>query len=310
MYDKDVVLQHIKKEIEKMTKFKSIISKSWVYCAAAALIIGSSSVMAFALDNNVPEKAAANVVPIAAAVQQNTQVPSYSAELKTPYTVIDNSKNFDDLREKIKLKLSYIQGITTEQIEQRCNEIIANMTPAEKDISAEQAAAYAANILTKAYNVDFTGYIAEASFSRSPIPNTDSWSVVFRAPQEIQDRDKERTKSYFAGVDSVKGTMQYASFFDDSFDTVRSKNLKDTAWKDTAVQAILKVMPENVSINTIRVVMATPETGVSVVCELSDGSALAVRLVGENMEAATYVFFPNGYDGSMDDKPVLENGLG
>ncbi|WP_088187343.1 hypothetical protein [Desulfosporosinus sp. FKA] len=55
---------------------------------------------------------------------------------------------------------------------------------------------------------------------------------------------------------------------------------------------------------------ATPKTGVSVVCQLSDGSACAVRLTGDNKEAAAYRYFPNGYDGSWDYHPVTANGVG
>jgi len=47
-----------------------------------------------------------------------------------------------------------------------------------------------------------------------------------------------------------------------------------------------------------------------VVSELSDGSACAVRLSGENKEAVAYQYFPNGYDGSWDYHPVTSNGVG
>lgn len=81
-------------------------------------------------------------------------------------------------------------------------------------------------------------------------------------------------------------------------------------WKDKAEQAISVFIPENVSITSSKVLSATPETGVTVVCELSDGTAYAVRLIGENKEATVYIYFPNGYDGSLDYKPVTEKGLG
>ncbi|MCB8814333.1 hypothetical protein [Desulfosporosinus shakirovi] len=69
-------------------------------------------------------------------------------------------------------------------------------------------------------------------------------------------------------------------------------------------------MPEEVSITSSKVIYATPETGVMVVSELSNGSACAVLLTGENKEVAVYIFFPNGYDGSLDLKPITENAVG
>lgn len=293
-----------------MTKFKTTINKTWIFAAATALIIGSSSVMAFALNNNVPENAKGNVIPYTAAANQNIQNQTSQIEVKAEYTVIDLSKNRTVNEDKIKTKLSMTKGITPEQIEEKYNQIIANMTPSEKDISAEQAAACAADLLKKAYKVDFTGYTAEASFFRNPIPNSSNWIVMFKAPQEVKDVEQERIKSYVASVDSVNGAMLDASFYDYAYEEVISKDLNSPAWKEKAEEKVLIFIPENLSIVNSKVVMATPETGVTVVCELSDGTAYAVRLIGDNKDAAVYVYFPNGYDGSMDYKPVIENALG
>lgn len=291
-----------------MSKLKTLIGKTWVYVAAAAIIAGSSSTMAFALNNNIPENASKNAVPFTSSTKDNIQTQTSKAEITAEYSVIDLSKNWhgSERETAIKTKLSMIKGITPDQIEKKYNEIISNMTPGKKDVSAEQAAAYAADILKKAYGVDFTGYTAQASFSRSPVPNADSWTVIFYAPNEAQN-----TKRYLASVDSVNGTMLDASFYDlDYRAEEHNKNLGDPEWINKAQQKISKLLPENISIDSSKVVSATPETGVTVVCELSDGSACAVRLTGENKEAAAYIYFQNGYDGSLDYKPLSTNGVG
>lgn len=110
--------------------------------------------------------------------------------------------------------------------------------------------------------------------------------------------------------DTDRALGDYVSSYDLSYEIEISKNLKDPMWKDKAEQAISVFIPENVSITSSKVLSATPETGVTVVCELSNGTTYAVRLIGENKEATVYVYFPNGYDGSLDYKPVTEKGLG
>ena len=204
------------------------------------------------------------------------------------------------------------KGNTPEMIEEKSNAILANMIPSEKDITAQQAAAEAEGILKKAYGVDFEGYTAEASFSRSSVPNSDNWTVIFRSPEEMQNRDRKDVKSYLASVDSVNGTILNASSYDRNFTEENSdnKNLNDPVWKNKAEEAISRLKPENVSITSSKVVSAIPAGGVSVVFELSDGSACAVRLTGENKEIAAYVYFPNGYDGSFDYNPPTANAVG
>lgn len=290
-----------------MSKIKTIANKTWVFVAAAAIIAGSGSTMAFALNNNVPGAAAKNLAPFTASTQEKSQTQISKAERTAEYSVIDLSKGWpdQDREQLIKDKLNSIKGITPAEMEKKYNEIIANMTPGKKDISAEQAAAYAADILKKAYNVDFTGYTAQASFSRSPVPNSDSWTVIFHGPDE-----GDKTQRYLASVDSVKGTMLDASSFNLDYREEHNKDLNDPAWKETAVQKISKLMPENVTITGSKVVSAIPAAGVTVVCELSDGSAYGIRLTGEDKEAAAYIYFPSGYDGSLDYKPMTENGVG
>ncbi|SHI24497.1 hypothetical protein [Desulfosporosinus lacus] len=286
-----------------MKKLKEIAAKTWVIGAGALLILGSSSAMAFALDPNVPESSSAYVV--ATNTQETTNNFSLETGVTAEYSVIDLSKGSPERDKLIRDKLSLTEDITPEQIEEKFKDIISNSIPGAKDISAEQAAAYAADILKTAYNVDFTSYTAHASFSKNPMPNSDNWTVIFHAPNE-----DNTTQRYIASVDSVNGSMLDASSFNLSYLVDNSKNPEDPEWKNKAEEDIARLMPEEVSITSSKVIYATPETGVMVVSELSDGSACAVRLTGENKEAATYIFFPNGYDGSLDLKPITENAVG
>lgn len=282
-----------------MKKLKEIMSKTWIFVAGVVLIIGSSSAMAYALDRNVPESASA--ISAAMNTKETSKSTSISTGVTAEYSVIDLSKNTHELQKHIKEKLGMTKGITPEQIEEKQKSIIANLTPGAKDISAEQAAAYAADILKKAYNVDFKGYTAKASFSRNQLPNSDNWTVMFDSPEEAQKKDQKPTeKFYVATVNSVNGTMQDASYFDPAYSPYINKNLKDPAWMEKAEQDISAILPENVTIKSSKVISAIPEDGVTVISTLSDGSACSVRLTGENKEAASYIFFPNGYDGSLD----------
>ncbi len=292
-----------------MFKIKTLASKSWIFVSAAVIIVGSSSAMAFTLNNNVPESASANIAPSTAAIKENIQTQASKAAITANYTIVDRSKSWldDEQKKVLKDKLSNIKGkgITPQQIEEKYNEIISNMIPGEKDMSAEQAAAYAVAILQKAYGVDLTGYTAEATFSRNLVPNSDNWEVIFHAPQET-----ESTKRYYVSVDSVDGTMLNAGCYTLDYTEENSKDLGNTNWKDKAAQEISKLMPENVSITDSKVVCTVPLKGAMVVCELSDGSAYAVNIAGENKEAIAYQYFPDGYDGSWDYHPVTADGVG
>lgn len=285
------------------------VKKIWIYGATAGIIIASSSTMAYALNNNIPENASASVVSSANVPKANNQTPASNVKITAEYKVVDQSQITPDLeRTKALLtdKLSASgKDITPEQVEEKSKVFLANTIPGDKDISAEQAAAYAAAILQKAYGVNFTDYTADTSFSRSTVPNSDNWTVIFHAPNE----DKS-SKRYLATVNSVSGSILNASLYDFTNSEVDSKNVQDPEWMKTAEADIAKLIPENVSITSSKVVAATPLIGVMVVSELSDGSACAVRLSGENKEAAAYQYFPNGYDGSWDYHPVTANGVG
>ena len=290
-----------------MFKIKTLVGKLWVFVAAVVIIGGSASIMAFALDNNIPENASANAAPYTAVSKESGQVQAPETGITAEYTVVDLSKKAPDgkLRDEIKHKLSLAKDISPEQIEEKYNAIVANTIPGEKDISAEQAAAYAAGIVKKVYGVDLTGYTAEASFSRNPVPNADNWGVIFHAPKEDPS-----TRRYNASVDSVNGTMLDFGCYTLDFREEKDRDLENPEWKDKALQTISRLMPEDASIVGSKVVSAIPAGGVTVVCELSDGSAYAIRLSGENKEAAACQYFPDGYDGSWDYHPVTTEGVG
>jgi len=290
-----------------MFKLMPQVKKIWIYGAAAGIIIASSSTMAYALNNNIPENASASVVSSANVPKENNRTPASNLKITDEYNVVDLSKQKIDitqLKDELKNKAANV-GVTPEKLDEECKAILASRVPGDKDISADQAAAYAAAILKKAYSVDFTGYTAEASFSRNSVPNSDNWTVIFHTSNE----DKS-SKRYLADVNSVTGAMLNASVNLSFREEANNKNLQDPEWVKTATDDIAKLMPENVSITSSKVVAAIPQTGVMVVCQLSDGSACAVRLSGENKAAAAYQYFPNGYDGSWDYHSATGNGVG
>lgn len=290
-----------------MIKTKTLINKTWVFAAAAVIIVGSSSAMVFALNNSIPESNSANAARSTKSTKSYNQAESPKTGITAEYTLIDLSKNEPDPagRDAFYDKMM-VYDLSTEQIDEKYRAMIANTIPGEKDITAEQAAAYAAGIVEKAYGVDLAGYTAEASFSRNPVPNSDNWGVIFHAPEETASSVR-----YSASVDSVSGIMLYAGTYSLDFRAEgNNKNLEDPAWLNTAVQDITRLLPEHVSITNSKVVCALEIGGVSVVCELSDGSAYAVRLSGENKDAAAYQYFPEGYDGSWDYHPPTANGVG
>ncbi len=295
-----------------MFKNKKFISRAWIFVVAAVIIAGSSAGMAFVLNNSVPEGPAGEIAPYATGAAADIQAQTSKAGITAEYTVIDFSKQGlnPEKSNALREKLSLIKDITPQQIEEKYKAIIANMIPGAKDISAEQAAAYAADIVKKVFEVDFTGYTAEARFSRSPVPNSDSWTVVFHETQEPPN-----AKQYIASVNSINGTMVNASsytlnFREDDFVVEISRDLENPEWKDKAEQVARRLMPESVVITGSKVVFSAPETGVTVVCNLSDGTAYSVRLAGENKDVSACLYFPDGYDGSLDKKPASENGVG
>lgn len=290
-----------------MVKMISHVKRLWIYGAAAVMIIASSSTMVYALNDNIPANASAKAPAAAAAARNSDPAQASAPQITAGYNLVDLSKNFPDseraqaLKEKLKLN----KNLTPEQIEEKYQSIIANTIPGDKDISAEQAAAYGAEILAKAYKVDFTGYTAEASFARNSLPNSDDWTVIFHT----SNADKS-AKRYLVTVNSVSGALLNAGCYDFTYREVSTPNPRDPVWEKKAIEDISRLLPENISIISSKVIAATTEYGVSVVSSLSDGSAFAVRLEGEDKEAAAYQYFPSGYDGSWDLNPVTTGGVG
>lgn len=283
-----------------MKRLRELVKKTWVYVIAAALITGSSSAMALVLSSNVTAKAASNVVPISNITKTSIQPQNTNIKANSEYSLIDLSKNVYNNKEKLKEKLKLQKGLTEEQIESQCNSILSAQVPGDKDISAEQAAASSAAVISKAFGEELSGYTAEASFMRSTVPNSDMWSVIFHPANE----NINFSKAYIADINSVTGTVVNATFTTDSSASVStSTNLSDPAWTEKAKQSVSALLPKDVSISSSSVVASGKDVGVTVICNLSNGSAYAVRVAGENKDVKMYLFFPNGYDGSFDKVP-------
>ena len=289
-----------------MKIFGRAMKKVWVFAAATALIAGSTSVMAFALTNTVPQGAQKNIAAtISSPAESGPARAGATAEKKSPvYTVVDRTKQPIDVG-KLKEELSHKPGMTPDKIDSAVQQTIANTTPGDKDMTADQAAAYCAAIVQKAYGIDLTGLTAEASFSKNPLPYSDNWEVIFRVPNET-----DSSVRYYAVVNSVTGAMLNAGFYDLTFQESNDTDLNNPDWTATARKDIEKLLPADVTITGIKVVASTPLTGVSVVSTLSDGSACGVRLSGTKKDAVVYINFPNGYDGSMDLSTPVTGGVG
>jgi hypothetical protein len=270
-----------------MSKFKKVAGKTWVFAAATAVIVGSSSTMAFALNQNAYS---ATAVPSAT---KHVQTPSNPPQASGGYTVVDESKTRPSQPPTDFVNNLDNQGLTTQQIDEKYHEMIARNTPSSKDMSAQQAAAYAAAILKQAYGVNFKGYTAMVIFQNPQVPNSAQWSVTFYAPNGVND-----TKRYSCSVNSVTGTIFTADAYNLSPKQELSYNLSDSSWKTTADRDISKLLPKNVSVTSSKVIDTSQWAGVSVVSNLSNGAAFAVRLSGKDKFADAYQYFPNGYDGS------------
>jgi hypothetical protein len=286
-----------------MKRLRELVKKTWVYVTATALIVGSSSTMGLVLSSNMTAKAAPNVVAVTSPVKTDTQTETVKTEAKANYSVIDMTKALKDSKEKIKEKLRLTTDLTKEQIEEQSNSIIAAQTPGDKDISADQAAAYAADILKKAFGADLNGYEAQANFFKSPVPNADCWSLAFSPAGAPKNNEQQRfSNQYVATVNSIDGKIIDSFFISADSDSSKQSNIEvnDPAWKQKAEQALSPLLQKNVTVKSSRVISSGSGIGVNVACELSDGSAYVVRLMGENKAPMSYFFFQNGYDGSLE----------
>jgi hypothetical protein len=298
-----------------MKRLRELVKKTWVYVTATALIVGSSSTMGLVLSSNMTAKAAPNVVAVTSTPKTYTQTETVKTEAKANYSVIDMTKDLKDNKENIKEKLRLGSQLTEKQIEEQSNSIIAAQTPGDKDISADQAAAYAADILKKAFGVDLKGYEAQANFFKSPVPtpNADCWSLAFSPAGAPKNNEQQRfSNQYVATVNSIDGKIMDAFFISaDSNSPKQSKiDVNDPAWKEKAEQSLSALLTKNVTVTSSRVISSGAGIGVNVVCELSDGSAYVVRLMGENKDPMSYFFFQNGYDGSLEKTVAPEETKG
>jgi hypothetical protein len=276
-----------------MTKFKTMIKKGWVVFATVALIGGSAGAMALTLGQNPSVYAAQNVAPIIDTVKVNDKDQITKNQEQAAYTLVDKSKTTSNYEENIKAKLT-TKGITGAQLEKETKDVMAYLTPGTKDISEEQAVAYAAALIKKAYGVDLKGYTAEPSFAKINLPNSNVWAVEFKDPKNIQ-------VGYLAKVNSVSGKLNDLSLrLDYSKPYNKNLDMNDPSWKQKAVEDVSALLPSTVSVINSKVITTSPIYGVTVLCKLSDGSDYVIFLYGESKEATGYYVFANGYDGSFD----------
>lgn len=269
-----------------MSKLKKVVGKTWALGAAAAIILGSSSVIAFALNHN--DAYASTVVHNATKHVQTAPNPSQSSG---GYTVVDQSKKLPSHPPAMLLQKWKLQGVTSQkQMDQKYREWIANHTPGAKDMSAQQAAAYAAAIVKKVYGLNLKGYTADAMFQTYPTPNSAEWDVTFY-PQN----SNKHTDGYSVAVNSVTGEFINLSLTGGAGES-SSTNLTYPWLIPTAKKDISALVPKNVSITTSKIV--GHKTGfVYIVSNLSNGAALGVALNEKTKLAFWYHYFPKGYNG-------------
>lgn len=278
-------------------KLLKTVKKVWVLPVAAALIAGSGLTMNFILSSKSFAETGSETVPIQ---QQQTsfvqpEAKPAATEAAPEYTVIDQSETFtrDKLAESLKIK-----GAPEAELDSRVDEIQSTYVPGEKDITAEQAAAYSAGMLKKAFAASLDGYTARAGFLRGSLPGSDTWTVWFD-PADPSASSGQR--SYMVFLNSVNGTIINASSSDD-LSALKNADLNDPEWREKAEQAVTALLPQNVSIRSSQVTAWDGLViGVPVLCELSDGSAYMVGLAGDDKQVANLYFFQNGYDGSLDN---------
>ncbi|UQZ86355.1 hypothetical protein SK3146_05648 [Paenibacillus konkukensis] len=282
-----------------MNMLKNTVKKAGVFAAAAALIAGGGATMYILLSGETFAQTGVQVVqqPIKD-VQPDTKAAV--TEEKAEYTVIDQSAAYtaDKLKEALVAK-----GAPTAQLESRAAELQSTYVPGDKDITAEQAAAYGAGLLKKVFDADLAGYTARAGFLKGAVPGTDTWSLTFDPAGSSGEAAAEASgaKSYSVYLNSVNGKIINAS---SSYDrnAVKNAELNDSAWKEKAKQAVTALLPQNVTITGVKITAAdgVDKIGVPVLCELSDGSAYMAGLAGDNKEIVNLYYFQTGYDGSLD----------
>jgi len=276
-----------------MDKLKKSLSKNlWVLVAAGLMIIGGGLALVVALNHGLPDNAKLN----AENVKMESTPTKANAVTPGGYTLIDKSKDTPEEEKSYKLYLKQANpGHTQEQIDEEYNRLWADKTPGDKDMTAAQAATYAVDILKKFYAIDLTGYTVEANFQRAFASKYDIWYFTIGKP-----RSSDKTRVYHVSVDSVTGSLMDMYWGTAAVIKVENKNLGDRAWIKAAVKQVTRLLPEHVTVTGSRGLIGNSETGVAVLCELSDGSDSVVLVQGPKRELKYYQHFPSGYDGSWE----------
>lgn len=275
-----------------MLKFRDTARKTWAFGAAAAMIIGSGAALGPLLGQSV---LAARQAPAVA-----TTAPASSTPPRTTgvYSVVDASAHLPSRLPAAQVSYYRQQGFTAAQIHQQYEQWIANMTPGPQDMSAQQAAAYAAPLLAKAYGPDLSGYTAKVLFNKGFLPNTESWLVTFAPPAGAAT-----AHTYVVGVNALTGALglvedvSVSPAYNASHEPV---DVSDPVWITKAQEDVARFLPAGVTITGSKVV-GTKDGSVLVVCSLSDGSAIGVQLWSQfNDFPGIYRVFAGGYAGQWN----------
>lgn len=294
-----------------MVKVKKTITKVWVFGAAAVLIAGSGMTMNLVLSHKTFAETGKQVI------EQHTpdRVPAADTpgrvETEAEYTVIDRSKSItkDDLMNSPK-----VQGLSQEEKTTWVDGVVSTYIPSDKDLSAEQAAAYGAAVLKQSFAANLSGYTARAMFVRGALPGTDSWTVSFEAEGSSKQENgtaAATTKSFHVYLNAVNGTVMNASAFDEASASMPDNaDASDPSWRDKAEQAVAGLLPPTITIVSSKVITSeSPGFGVPVLCELSNGTAYVVGLSADNKEVINLYFFQSGYDGSLENSINKQKGM-
>lgn len=297
-----------------MTKFKTILKKGWVFVVAGALIVGSASAMAAMLDVErqaipsptiIVDETVATDLDTTTSPEAAPSDPATTEEVKPSYELVDQPQQMDEFSKAVREKLSYDKKLTPEEIEKKIEEAIAKMTPTDKDISAEAAAEISAKALLEIFGADLNGTKATASYYQYDLPYSDSWTVSF----EPADKENSDSLCYSVLVDSVSGKVMVA----DGYRWGREEKNTDIDSRDFTALAegyVTTMLKDGVTVTSSSVKDLHTETGVMVLLELSNGKAYAVRLAGSEKKVYYVTYFANGYDGSLEKKPIDPNAVG
>ncbi|MEJ8548792.1 hypothetical protein [Brevibacillus borstelensis] len=289
-----------------------MVRKMWknvgVFSIAVALIAGSGLTMNAILSSKTFAETDKQILQQQPDHNQPIEAPG-KTETAAEYTVIDQSKSLtkDELMNSTKMK-----GASQQEKEQWVDGIQSTYVPGDKDMTAEQAAAYGATVLKKAFGANLSGYTAKAMFLRGPLPGSDTWTVVFN-PNQSAKAAANAAKRYNVSLNSVNGNLINASSFDDATNSAPTHaDGNDPVLLKLAEQTVADLLPKNVSISSTKVgTTENPRFGVPVVCQLSNGTAYVVGITGqgEEKEVINLYYFQNGYDGSLEKTMNQQKGM-